>query len=146
MFDVNWGKVSFSREVWFWVNETISFSWTSLGWLLDGALMPCYVRSFNSLPWPWWWSSCVERLAMLGNPAYHENAVPKMWSKASGVVFQEFPMTTAERGADRRSGEVWRVGGLIVAIALPVIYHPRLLCHLPMCEARVWGHSYADSI
>ena len=62
---------------------------------------------------------------MLGNPAYHENAVPKMWSnhKASGVVFQEFPMTTAERGADRRStestGEVWRVGGLIVA-TLPV--------------------------
>lgn len=82
-----------------------------------------------------------------------ENAVPKMWSnhKASGVVFQEFPMTTAERGADRRStestGEVWRVGGLIVA-ALPVqrVFHPRLLCHLPMCEARVWGHSYADSI
>lgn len=148
MFDVNWGKVSFSREVWIRVNETISFSWTSLGWLLDGALMPCYVRSFNSLPWPWWWSSCVERLAMLGNPAYHENAVPKkMWSnhKASGVVFQEFPMTTAERGADRRStestGEVWRVGGLIVA-ALPVqrVFHPRLLCHLPMCEARVWGH------
>lgn len=86
---------------------------------------------------------------MQGNPAYHENAVPKMWSnhKASGVVFQEFPMTTAERGADRRSGEVWRVGGLIVA-ALPVqrVFHPRLLCHLPMCEARVWGSPFMQTL
>ena len=30
---------------------------TVAGWLLDAVLMPCYVRSFNNLPWPWY--SCT---------------------------------------------------------------------------------------